>query len=425
MDKNKIMVDLGRIKETMLANDMFGPITPRLTVTMDHEIDDELIVKAWERTKRVYPVIDAVLGFECEDPSVYMDAKKAEEHLTEHLYLMYPEGGENKPLKSKVPVKAGTPAFGGRLIGISYYGRDIFITAYHTLVDGGGLGMVAKTFLYSYLALYTGHEDEHPVVELEEGRKVEDYYSGITQKLVFETEYTPVELYSLPYHCDGFFDKDMVRDNGHVRIGSIYISQPEFIAFCKKNKANPSSMMCALLAKAAYALNPEEKRDIIFTLTVASRSLFGLDKSIANCVGLAVSYATREELEGRSLAEIAGRIRKEVDTQRTLDYYISFGKVFATYKHDMQGKKRIVTYMGNIDIGDNTGHMVDVNMATFSYSNLYLVQLNDRFILTLMYGRATEKYLKEFLKIFDELGIQAGPDLEVQEAMNGAEEPVL
>jgi hypothetical protein len=39
--------------------------------------------------------------------------------------------------------------------------------------------MILRTFLYAYLALRTGHEDENPVVELREGRSPQEYYTNV------------------------------------------------------------------------------------------------------------------------------------------------------------------------------------------------------------------------------------------------------
>lgn len=406
MDKSKVLVDLGLVYETMLGADITNPVQLRYTVTLDHVIDDELIVKAWERTKRVYPIIDSVMGYEHGGPSVYMNHKTREKYMNDHLYLIEANGGVNIPVKTKVPVQPGSDVVGGRLICISYYEKTVSISSYHTLVDGGGLNMVFSTFLYSYFALYTGHEDEKPVVELTEGRNIKDYYTAALMDVIFLQEYIPTPIYSLPKGCRGFLDQDMVNDE-NIYQGSINAAADDLIKFCKENGANPSSMICVLLAKAAYALNPDEQSDIVFELTVSIRRLLGIETSISNALSLATAYTTRYDMMNKPISETARKIRKDVDLQRTKDYYVSFCRFFNTYRHSPRFNPRIVTYMGKINIGDNNCHIVDFNMETNGKANIYLMQLNDKFKLMIQYGKATQKYLNEFIKIFSELGIKA------------------
>lgn len=408
MDKSKVLYDLGTMCDTM-AHDFFNPVHLRYTVTLDHDIDDELIKKAWDRTKRVYPIIDGVFGFDSGDASFYLNLRpeEREKYLSDHIYVMKAEGGVNNPVKTKVPVVPATDIVGGRVICISYYERTVSINAYHMLVDGSGLNAIFCTFLYSYLALYTGHEDRNPVVELREGREIKDYYIPASSELVFSQEYTPVPLYTLPLNCKGFDDEDMVNDGNNIYCGNVSVSAADFMQFCKENGANPSSMICTLLAKAAYALNPDETNDMIFGLTISVKKMLGIEDSIANAVGSAIAYTTRDAVTNNTIAEVSQKIRSEINTQRTKDQYISHFRTFCTYRYGYDFKPRTVTYIGGLNIGDNNKHIVDFNMETNGRSNLYLMQLNDRFILTLQYGMATQKYLNEFNRIFTELGIKS------------------
>jgi hypothetical protein len=344
----------------------------------------------------------------------------------DHIYLVKAEGGINAPIKSKAPIEPGTDLCGGRLICISYYERSVTISAYHALVDGGGLNMIFTAFLYVYLAMYTGHEDENPIVDLTEGKNIDEYYKGATLENVFSQEYTPVSLYSLPLYCTGFRDEDMARDNeGKIYAGNISVPVDGIIKLCKENGANPSSMICTLLAKAAYALNPEVKNDIVFDITISVRKLLGIEKSVANAVGLAVTYVTRDDIMNKSLAEVSQKIRKDVDVQRTKDYYISFRRLFSTYKHTPAYKSRTVTYIGALNVGDNNNHIVDFDLGTNSIYNLFMMQVNDKFILSIYYGMATEKYMKELIKIFSNLGIKAEITYPVHSVVLDSKTPVL
>ncbi len=407
MDKSRVFADLGLITETMVGDDLFNPVHIRYTAVLDHEINDKIIVKAWDRTKRVFPVVDTVLEAEHGGADFYMKPENSGKYTDDHLYLIKPESGSNVPIKTKIPVSPGSDVVGGRVICVSYYGNTIALSMYHAAVDAGGFKMIASTFLYIYLALYTGHEDENPPVELTEGREPKEYYQPISAEYVYKQEYNPVLLYTLPTPCRGFYDDDMVREDGHVYSGGINVSVKDFIGFCKKNGANPSAMMCTLLAKAAYALNPDEKRGIVFDLTISARKVLGFENNVANVIGLSTSYISREDVMNKTIAEISQNIRSDLERQRTRDYILSLYRFFHAYEHIPLVKSRTVTYMGALDIGDNNSHILDFSMETNSIYNLFMFQLNDNFALTLQYGKATEKYLNELDKIFSELGIKA------------------
>jgi hypothetical protein len=286
--------------------------------------------------------------------------------------------------------------------------------------------MIFTAFLYVYLAMYTGHEDANPIVDLTEGRPADEYYKCLTNEYVFAQEYTPVPMYTLPLNCIGFIDEDMVRDEEeNVYASGISVSVDELIGMCKENGTNPSSMMCTILAKAAYELNPEVKDDIIFDITVSERKILGFEKSVSNIIGPSSTYVTYDDIMNKSLAEVSQRIRKETSRQRTKDYFISFRRLFATYKYAPAYKSRTVTYIGAFNVGENNNHIVDFEMGTNSIYNLYMIQLNDKFIFNIYYGMATEKYTNELIKLFSEFGIKAELTQPLHSVVRDSKTPIL
>ena len=67
----------------------------------------------------------------------------------------------------------------------------------------------------------------------------------------------------------------------------------------------------------------------------------------------------------------------------------------------------MVTYLGNVNIGDNTNHIVDLEMETDGHFVAYMIQLGERFIISLQYDNITEKYLEALKKTFTEWGIKS------------------
>ncbi len=405
MDKSKILVDRGVINNT-LKSDLKNPVLIRNTAVLDHDIDDALIVKAWERTKRVYPLIDSCLELEYCDVKDLLDPVKRNLYAKSHFYLVKPDGGESVPIKTKVPVRPGTDVSGNRLMCVSYFGNTVTLNAYHAFVDGSGMSLIFNTLIYSYLALYTGHEDENPVVQLTEGREISEYYADNLKSIAFLQDYTPVPIYTFPHGCKGFLDNDMVNDE-NIYAGTMNVSADEFMKFCKENSVNPSALLCAVSAKAAYAVNPDERSDVVLGMTIALKKMFGLENCISNLSEILYSYVTYDDIVNRTIGETAKKIRRDAEYQRSRDYFISYARLFDSYMQVPMFKPRGVTYMGTLNIGDNNSHIVDFEMETDASNVVFMIQLHDRFILTFQYGKATGKYLDEFRKIFLELGINA------------------
>lgn len=423
-ENSKRLADLGFFWESRVTSDLINPMHLRYTATLDQQIDDELIAQAWERTKRVYPLIDTQVEFE-RDPRAYAVPDSMEQYHDDHVYLVEPTDGSSRPLRSRVPVTPGSNAVGKRPMCVSYYGSDITLSAYHAFVDGGGLTRVLSTLLYAYLALATGREEEQPIVELQEGRDPSAYYTPVAAEFLSKQAFEPTPLYTLPFFCRSFIEEEVLADSRNPRIGSVSLDADAFMRLCKQSGANPSAMIAGLLAKVVYRLNPSEKNDVVFEFTMSSRGLFGLEDSIANATGSLIAYATRDDIEHKQLDEVARKIRADVASQRSRDYYLTFQKYSYMYERRKLFKTRTVTYVGTLNIGDNNSHIVDFNMETFGLNNLYLMQLNDRFLMMLSYGNATDAYLQCFLQVFDELGIDARivhPDHQI---VPDSPEPVL
>ena len=410
MRDKRALVDLGKVQEMMIIPDMKFPVHIRDTVTLDHDIDGDLLAQAWERTKRVYPLVDTVLGYD-RDPRVYAERGSYGKYPRDHAYLVEPAGGESVPLESVVPVAPCSQAAGGRPVCVSYYGRRITLSCFHSFVDGAGMLKILSTLVYCYLALHTGHEDEHPVVDLQEGREPAQYYTPVNGEFVYAQPFTPTPLYTLPLGVLGYQDVGLVYGSKggipQVLAGSMDVSVEDFMRLCKSNGANPSAMLCALLARATFLVNPEEAEDLVCEVTVSMRKDFGLEESIANCFGTAVTYVLRSEVEDGALAEVSRRIRADVTSQRGKDYFLSRERTFSMYDCVKSYAPRTVTYRGTFDIGENNAHVRDFVFETGAKAAIYFTQLNDRFVLSVQHGMVTDAYLRAFERLFAELGVEA------------------
>lgn len=400
----KVLLNLGDAERNISwIIDQNNPIHIRFNFELDHDIDYDILKRAWDRTKKVYPLIDCV-------PKV-VDGE----------LLFVESDGENLPIESRIPVNPGTEVTAGRVLGLYYYKNKITANFFHTVTDGGGFTEVTRTLLYFYLSEYYGETDNLAGVEVKENRDIDEYYGIVTGDML--KDYTPVPLHRFPYGEKFFMDEDMVPDDGKILIGTLEVSADEFIAASKKIGANPSAFLCYLTAKASYLLNPDENRSLAFAMGINVRKIFGMEKSIGNHVSVAKVCISKDDVKSCEPEKVIERIRSDVDYQRTPDYvkyYADFGSSF--FIKDLF-KAHTVTYLGGFDVGVNTAHIKSVNVVTNATANVFMFQLNDKFRLMLELGKATSKYLDAMLKVMNEMGIDDITKAEFEEVLKDCDSP--
>jgi hypothetical protein len=338
--------------------------------------------------------------------------------------VFYKDDRRCVPVKSVKPLNPGKELTGKRVFSVSYYGRRVSMNAFHSVVDGGGINKIFSTFIYFYLSLYTGVSDENPPVMTEEGRQPQEYFQPLS---ALETgDFTQQPLVTYPKRKGMFVDPDMAPDeDGNLWTARAKVPVDKFIALCKKNGANPSSMLSALLARTAYKLHPDEDGNIAFVLTMDVRKSFQVPESIANCSTNLLIPITYEDAADRDLSVLAKKIRSTIDYQREDDFIKTLAKFYETYDWILAKRYAVVTYIGKIDIGSNTKHIKQFEMTDDAVCSLYLMELNDEFILTFQFGKATQKYMTAMLDILKDLGIEAQVIAEPYVIDRDVDEPVL
>ena len=386
--------------------DHFNDIHIRFSALLDHEIDGALMEKAWERTIRVYPVIGCVIEMEGKE------------------LFFYRAEGENRAIRSKAPINPGSAVVSGCVITATYYGNRITVSAYHTMVDGGGLNEIFRTLLYFYLSARTGECDEPAGVQTAEGRPPEAYYRTVSPDEL--GTFTQVPLHTMPYLRDYAEDPDMAADEeGNRYFASLRFSAGAFIAKCREIGANPTAMLSLLTARAFYALNPDERKDLFFEITTSVRKTFGAEGCISNCVCNVIAGAEYADITSSDVRGYVKKFRAEIDSQRTEDYIKSSRLFDSTYGHNYVNKQITLSYIGRLDIGINTKHIANFEMATNAVQLVLLMQLEDDFLLMLQLGKATAKYLDRMGGLLNEMGIETRPASEPQTVITDSDTPVL
>ena len=358
----------------------------RFQVTLDHEVESELLAIAWEKTKRVYPLIDCVP--ELEDGEI----------------VFYADDRINPPICSDVPVNPGCEACSGRVFSLTYSGRKVAMSAYHSVVDGGGINAIFSTLVYFYLALHTGVEDEVPPVQTREDREPETYYTSLASMDLGEFEQQPLVTY--PKRDGMFRDVRMTPDEeGNISLARLRMPAAEFMSACKRIGASPSAMLCVLMAKAAYLLHPQRTGDLAFVLTMSIRSATGVLDSIANCSTNLLLPVAYDDIVSEDLRPGVQRIRANINAQRRLDYIKTQAAFYETYDWLLASCYGTLTYLGVFNVGENTKHIVDFEMSDDAVASVFMMGLNDDFVLSFQLGRVTRDYAEAVTRILLEFGV--------------------
>lgn len=360
----------------------------KFSVRLDHEIEPELLQKAWDKTKAVYPLIDCIPDMVNGEIVFYRDDRK------------------NTPVKSLRPIDPNADICAGRAFSVTYCGNTVAMSSFHSVVDGGGINMIFSTLLYFYLALYTGESDDAPPVEIREGRRPEEYYKSLSSIEIGDFEQKPLVGYTKRKGM--FIDLDMTEDeNGDIAISRIKVPVDTFISVCRNIGANPSAMLAVIMSKAAYELHPDRKGDLAFVLTMSAKKVFDIPDSIANCSANLLVPVRYDDIMGDDINLAARKIRSVIDYQRNADYIKTLAAFYETYDWILAKRYAILTYIGKIDVGKNTKHITGFEMTDDSKCSLYMTELNGKFILSFQFGKVTEKYMQTVIGILSGFGIEA------------------
>lgn len=386
--------------------DHYNDIHIRFSAELDREIDGELMEKAWEKTIRVYPAIGCVIEMEGKE------------------LFFYKADGENKAIKSKAPINPGSELVSGCVVTATYYGSKISISAYHTMVDGGGMNEIFKTLLYFYISSYTKIYDEPVAVQTTEGRAPEEYYKTVSPDEL--GSFTPVPLHTMPYLKEFAEDADMEADeDGSRSFASVRFPANDFIGKCREIGANPTAMLALLTSKAFYALNPGEQKDIFFEITTSVRKIFGAEGCISNCTSDVIADVRYDDAVNGDEKDFVKKFRAEMDGQRSADYVKTKRQLTSTYELNCVNKKITLTYIGQLDIGENTKTIADFEMVTNAVQLVMLMQLGDEFRLMLEFGKATQKYIDKISELLQDMDIEVKTASELHRVITDSDKQIL
>ena len=371
--------------------DQIAPYPMTVRIRLDHEIDGEELRGAFEESLSVWPFLkDSFLPQ--EDGNIYFVEN-------DHPIQIHHTGDI---------IAAGKGPNDNRVIALSYDRDVLSFTGLHSFLDGGSLFMVMKGTLCRYLARhFDGIREVKLLPGPGDGDAPENYEFYIFRKDTASMPYEYKEPYLSLENC--FVDARTKKQEGTPLVLSrVEVESDEFIAYCKKNGANPSVMLVILMAQAVYRNNPEEQRPFAGLITMNIRHALGIDMAIMGQSSAMIIDVTRDELENGPLPDLIRDKRACMDAQRSRDYLLSRADDMRHAKPFMREQYTFrLSYFGEFDYGEYSSHVKDILTYNEAYDEVHMFSINGRLFIDLQLGSITEEYVNAVVSILREAGVNA------------------
>ena len=370
--------------------DTSGKLHMTFSVGLDHEVDGDLLLEALKETYAVWPMLDDAFIVN-GDGMICFAQNKAPLKVFNSPAIYSPLAAEN----------------GSRLAALTYWKNTVSITGLHSYFDGGSAVMILRDAVTRYLKKYYGEDlDVGYLPAAGEGDRPE---YGVFYAM------NP-EILSLPFERkEGVEIPQVVFDDPEMDYGpnfalSQYVitcDNDEFIAFCKKNGANPSVMLFILFAKAVFKLHPENDLPVTGNNTMNIRHLLGLDMSMMGQTMGSLFKTAKEDMD-LPLPEFAKKLRASLDAQRDRDFILSRAEDMSRGIMSLDFKLSLsIAYMGSIKFGDATKHTNYFTAYSDLHKNMMAYELNGTFYIAVLTGLAGKKYAEAICAFLKDSGVRA------------------
>ncbi|MCQ2156337.1 MAG: hypothetical protein MJY57_03955 [Bacteroidales bacterium] len=236
----------------------------RYIIKMKEEVDGEVLRQALDITMKRYPYLKK---------RIIADEKG------------YTLAGNDLPLvvkESDKPMVLCGSESNYHLLGLTYYGKDIFFNNVHAIFDGRGRSQMLHTLMYYYCSLRYGEEVEMEGVTLADSPiDPAEYFDPFTVKLPESMGLLPPP--EIPEKALRLEEQGLVvRSNQHLHY--IRINEKQLMSLCKSSDGTPNTILSILMSQAIDKLHPESKEPIIAQVYCDYRSAVGAVKSHRNMV---------------------------------------------------------------------------------------------------------------------------------------------
>lgn len=230
------------------------PFTIRIEVTFRTPIDPDALSEAANAAVRRYPYF-----------AVQVVSEDGELHCAPNPrpLIVYP-GPEVRPL--------GSEAVNRHLLAFGYEGKLLCLYASHVITDGAGLFPYIKTMLYEYLSRVCPEKPDPAGLPMVDSPFFPDELGNPFPEAKMAAA-SP--LYLAPQ--SDFF---RLRDGGYVTDSrrTVYrfrVRESEVMAYNLDHDGSPCALFSSLMAKAIWALHPENEKEIVSAVSFNLRPGLG------------------------------------------------------------------------------------------------------------------------------------------------------
>lgn len=406
IDNKKIIFNGGPFQSYWWA-DEHEPIHLAVKAELVDKIEPAALKKAWDKTKRVYPVIDLI-------PDDY-----------DEEIVFFKGEGESIPVHSKNTLKLAAETTLYRGFSLTYFGNSVTLSAYHSLTDEKGLMEVFKTLINFYVSDYTDTAVYAHGVMMKEHRQPGEYF--IQNTMLVSKNYTPQAVKLYKDIREIFNDADIVNDGDcTVTAGEMDIPADAFDKLCEKTGTAPDELFTYVMAKSVYNMYPHERRMLSIGIMTDFRRTFNVPETIAPCSKRMPLILLRGDVCGTDMNTAAKNIAKIRKKQKSDDYIKSHVALENTYSVlNIKNACLSINFSGKFDIGEKTKFVKNIVMSDYSIRSVFMIRLGDTVKVSFQYGNATNKYMSATAKTLNELGIEAKVTAKSYQICAESEKPII
>ncbi len=324
------------------------------------------------------------------------------------------------------PVLGGEEA-GGHLLGVYCQGRDVRFCLFHGLTDGGGLFSFVNATMSRYAALlkgeaYTAESARYPDAEAEPLKAVDQALSAAG--IPWDPQVMGAGLSQEAYAAH----KLMAGDGDGSRTFFVGANAADLLGFANKLGIKVSATLVTLYAAAVQKVHPETRRMRV-AMPVDFRSALGIPHTFRNCAMPPAMYDIAVD-EGDGIGEIAVKVNQTIlkvtspvaklytvkgfatrmDMLPPMPYAQTEAAMAQTSSVDRPPFTFNCSYAGRLSNEDYLELVDRCYLTTPAYGTapvLEVVAMPDRFCTTINQGGGTDVYVRAYLDVLQENGVEA------------------
>ena len=324
------------------------------------------------------------------------------------------------------PVLGGKEA-DGHLLGVYYQGRDVRFCMFHGLTDGAGLISFVNATMSRYAALlrgeaYAAEGTSYPDAEAEPLKAVDQALSAAG--IPWDPQAMGAGLSQEEYAAH-----ELMADAGDgSRTFFVGANAADLLDFANKLDIKVSAALVTLYAAAFQKVHPQSRRMRV-AMPVNFRSALGIPHTFRNCAMPPAMYDIEVD-EGDGVSEIAAKVNQTIlkvtspvaklytvkgfathmDMLPPMPYAQTEAAMTQTSSTDRPPFTFNCSYAGRLSDEDYLELVDRFYFTTPAYGTapvLAVAAMPDRFCTTINQGGGTNVYVRAYLDVLQENGIEA------------------